>query len=74
MASTIGGKRQANFTVEKDVRVAQCVLTVSQDAIKASNQSSDQFGSRIEESFNVAHTPERTKKSLQNKWTEIKHD
>ena len=47
---------------------------MSQDAIRASNQTSDQFWSRIEESFNVAHTPKRTKKSLQNKWTEIKHD
>ena len=74
MASTIGGKRQANFTAEEDVKVAQCFLAVSQDAIRASNQTFDQFGSRIEESFNVAHTPKRTKKSLQNKWTEIKHD
>ena len=74
MASTIGGKRQTNFTVEEDVRVPQCFLAMSQDAIKASNQSSNQFGSRIEESFNVAHTPKRTKKSLQNKWIEIKHD
>ena len=74
MASTIGGKRQANFTAEEDVRVAQCFLAVSQDAIRASNQTSDQFWSRIEESFNVAYTPKRTKKSLQNKWTKIKHD
>jgi len=60
-------KKQSNFSREDDARLAQCFLAVSQDVIRAGNQTSDQFWSRIKDSFNTYHNPKISKKSLQNK-------
>jgi hypothetical protein len=69
---TIKGK---NFQTEKEIQLTRSVLAISQDPVTDNQQRSSAFWNRIFEHFKKHRsTTDRTTRSLDSKWGQIKHD
>jgi hypothetical protein len=64
-----------NFQAEEEVQLTKSVLAISQDPIIGNQQKNSAFWNRIFEHFRK-HKPrtDRTARSLDSKWGQIKHD
>jgi hypothetical protein len=64
-----------NFQAEEEVQLTCSVLAISQDPIVGNQQKGSAFWDRIHEHFKL-HRPgtDRTARSLDSKWRNIKHD
>jgi hypothetical protein len=71
MTTTPGAIRSRNFDVKEDVDLMKCWLTISTDGIVGTNQSADQFWSRIWELMQAVGHSSRSKDSMQSRFKNV---